>query len=698
MGDTYFVNTTPAVVQCMRRQRRRGTVDAATYVQFTMQRRRAATGDTEGGGCRLADDGVPRRRPEVLDSSDEDEDDRGVRGRSRGRVSVSGGGDGDALSQSSTSVMENLSRTGLARAMSAFDGIGNGERDDAGATTDNDGASDDDDDGELMNPYVMNPFPDRPTGTTMALDAAALLPPSIELAAPSGGFGGGSGAPSRQGRPPLQPRLTDRDDAAAPRTLSPLRTTPREALASFDPYGSTDKDVAVQESRGRPSPYPEMEMEMEVEEELIEFIPNAEPTDRKAGRGLNIFGPLVDEPSQPGESLAPFPKRQSGRTAGEYGEATPLSPPGGSAAKRGRRPRAAPSGIRGILGALVDVLRAVVSSAAHLATYLLYRDQLKRSNNPFSDPRRLRKRWGMASCFRLLVASLGALFCAGTVTVIYTASRMDDAGASVASKTVYQKDARVVDEGLREEASHRPSSIVLKKKGEGKRRTKGRRGRWWYRGGAESDAAAGGQPHAEVYRNGEEQSTAQEVVPPESSSSNKLNQDDQHGPGGNAVESLPVIVQTEEDGTILIKLPPPAKGANTLKERAEQPMGAAENPPALGNDLAGDGEETMYIKLPYPQPQQQQQQQRTLTELAPPPRGAAVGGQLTRHPPPPLTESYRHHTHTGGYHSHQDDHSTGLLNSLRAEFDSWVTKHGKEYANGEEKEHRFYIWRRNHLR
>jgi len=85
--------------------------------------------------------------------------------------------------------------------------------------------------------------------------------------------------------------------------------------------------------------------------------------------------------------------------------------------------------------------------------------------------------------------------------------------------------------------------------------------------------------------------------------------------------------------------------------------------------------------------------------LEPPLRGAAVGGRkLTHHPPPPLTESqnHRHHTHVGGYHSHQEDH--GVLNALRNEFDSWVTKHDKNYGSGDEKEHRFHVWRKNHLR
>ncbi|KAL7540592.1 hypothetical protein ACHAXR_010233 [Thalassiosira sp. AJA248-18] len=145
-----------------------------------------------------------------------------------------------------------------------------------------------------------------------------------------------------------------------------------------------------------------------------------------------------------------------------------------------------------------------------------------------------------------------------------------------------------------------------------------------------------------------------------------------------------------------------------------------------GNNSSDGEEETMYIKLPYPQQQQPQpqSQRRTLTELDPPLRGAAIpqpgmgqkqkrdGSKLMHHhPPPPLPDSHKHHGgsskqhnsnhHVGGYLLHQEQQSSnggGVLLKLRSEFDSWISHHGKQYANKEEKEHRFNVWTKNHLR
>lgn len=115
-----------------------------------------------------------------------------------------------------------------------------------------------------------------------------------------------------------------------------------------------------------------------------------------------------------------------------------------------------------------------------------------------------------------------------------------------------------------------------------------------------------------------------------------------------------------------------------------------------------DEDETLYIKLPYPQ---QQQNRRTLTEmqeegtmkqeLEPPLRGAAIPHHFNV--PPPLMES-NHHGHHGGYHHSSEEEHSGVFHALRGEFDSWMSHHGKAYRSHEETEHRFNVWRKNHLR
>jgi len=695
-----------------------------------MQRRRGTTVEDEGGDDRNGGEIRRRRQPreEILESSDE-EDEYGVRnGRS--------GGD-DTHSQSSTSIMDNLSkRSSLllskdkkSRATNMFDVIRAAERrgggGDEAATTDD--STSEDEDGELMNPYVMNPFPNRRNDCDVSGDgittldySGALLPPSMELAALSGGRGGdGSSAPKGDG-------------GVTPLTLSPVRTAPKAALASFDPYGPNNGEAVPLQKRRGGNQWRQPYRELEMEEESIEFVSNtAQDDDETNGGRLNVFGPLLDEPTTPlyqgdRSSFSPFPKHQPRQTSGECGESTPLSMskgsgfPQGFAARHGRGPGR--GGIFGIAGAIANVIKAVLSSIVYVAYSLFNGDQTTaRSNNPYSHGTTARisrpKHWGMLSYFRLFAVTLSALFCIGTVIMMYHVSNGDGIGAKVTSKRVYQKDTRVV-QGARgvqkEELSHRPSSIVLKRMGEAKPKAKSRRVHWWSRNTVEPSAAeeVGRGPHTEVYQHVEKrvvvpQAGAHQVVPPVIGEV-----------GTGRVETLPVVVRTEEDGTLLIKLPPPSKKMSSqelMMGGAEPRMGAAENwPEPTGSALASatDGDqETMYIKLPYPQQQQLQQRQdephrrRTLTEadatrleLEPPPRGAAVGGgQLVYHPPPPLMElkDRRHRARVG---THQEDRTPGVLNALRDEFDSWVAKHGKKYPSGEEKEHRFHVWRKNHSR
>lgn len=215
-----------------------------------------------------------------------------------------------------------------------------------------------------------------------------------------------------------------------------------------------------------------------------------------------------------------------------------------------------------------------------------------------------------------------------------------------------------------------------------------------------------------------------------------------------SIEGLPagVIVQTKEDGTVLIKLPPPPQqqsvnnmgqlqqqqihnnvgqqqhvnrlslkdpsklglkepisteelhSLGSTKEKELHPLGSAvkevENPAAslesnsLGSSSSiNDGEETMYIKLPY---EKEEPTRRTLTEngqLDPQPLQSSTKHHHTFHPPLPFESNH---------HKKQEEHP-GMVQELKNEFTSWMTKHDKTYNTHEEKEHRFSIWRKNHV-
>ena len=617
---------------------------------------------------------------------------------------------------------------------------------------------------ELMNPYVMNPFPNRYNGngnSRMLLDSAALLPPSMELAAisrtddrssSSSGINCVGGPAQRL----LQPQLSQQNPTLQSQQQqkkqqqqfvgSPTRQK-QSPLASFDPYSPKNSSggVPVQQLRRDQTqqqqpgdPFYEMEME---EEESIEFLsPNRQRNiksemnnTRHLNGDSNLFGPLLDEPQsgrgyggeeQPSfsSSFSPFPKHSpheyANSTSGEYGESTPLSA-SGFAARHGRGASAAGSsrpagGLVGILGAIIDVLKAIISSAAYGASTLLYGNHQSSSprgnsslNNPFSS-QRLNVRmshhsnnhhWGRLSYFRLFAIAIGAFFCVGTVTTMWhVPNSSNDVGVTVMDKSAYQS-----------QNGDDKTSIVLEKMGKAKRH-------WWNRKKSDSSSGANnvadGQPHTEIYRDGQKevvQEIVHAVVQQQAVGSNIS------GSSVNASrETLPVIVQTEKDGTVLIKLPPP-------KMNVKQPkMGSVQPPPPLGDNLPdkplGDVEETMYIKLPYPQ--QQQEGRRTLTELDPPLRGAAIPqpgilgqsghSKLNHYDPPPLagshasskhyqTDSNQHHL-SGGFHSRHHEEHRGLLSELRSDFDSWVTRHGKKYGSKDEKEHRFNVWKKNHMR
>ena len=251
-------------------------------------------------------------------------------------------------------------------------------------------------------------------------------------------------------------------------------------------------------------------------------------------------------------------------------------------------------------------------------------------------------------------------------------------------------------------------SIVLKKMKRAKQH-------WWNRNkNVEADNT--NEVHTEVYHNGQKE---------EPSSASATEQQEQQGnkdSSANESSSLPagVIVQTQEDGTVLIKLPPPrmnlkepkhlgsSTGGSSSSSAVVQdlkPLGSStstsvkeEKPAPFVGDI--DNGDTVYIKLPYQQ--QQNQQHRTLTEekgtrqeLEPPLRGAAPqlhnNHHQFHHPPLlPFTDS--------GTHKEEDHDHPNMMHALRQDFNTWMDKHGKNYGSHEEKEHRFSVWRKNHVR
>jgi len=613
--------------------------------------KKAAMVDVRCGGADA--DGGPRkrrqRRAEVLDSDDDEE--------------------GSSSSSSSHDVANNNYdvRSSVSQSSSAVTMITHNTRRGSEEVETIDGStSDDDDDDELMNPYVMNPF----NGGNSPLDysSQALLPPSmtVEMAPMTTRRGeeqqhrlrteGGSAQPS-------SPRGRRREDAT---------------LAGFDPYGPDD---------GGHSPRRELEME-----ESIEF---ASPSRNSGGGGRaddwSAFDPPIDGPAEEfPSSFSPFPKPRLPEGYVTGGEGAPL---GGTSAAFARGRPSVRSSAPGIARALADLLTAAASSAARALS-------LARgvgTDNPFSGgPRGRRRRRGALPRLRLLAVALAALFCAGTMMAVRNAPDAGEAGTTV-------EDKYGMFEGVGE-AGRRPA--VLKKMRRAKKH-------WWNRKGAESDAAGSGRrrPHVEVYQNGEKKAVAEAAetveVPGDAEMEVPLPQQPLHQmdashrqpPGSASKEEAPlpaVVVHTEEDGTILIRLPPTNADAPRSK-MVPPPLGSAAPevkmiPPPLGSAPDGDGDETVYIRLPYPQ--QGERRHRTLTELEggrrelePPPRGAAV---LTRRPPPPLSES-RH----GG---EEGEHRHGALRALRDEFESWMSRHGKEYGSHGETERRFDAWRKNHFR
>ena len=282
--------------------------------------------------------------------------------------------------------------------------------------------------------------------------------------------------------------------------------------------------------------------------------------------------------------------------------------------------------------------------------------------------------------------------------VICTLSTMRHVYKNTMAELQYEGDAA--------QFGSRPDSIMLKKMEKAKKR-------WWRKNKKISS-------NVEIYREGERQVQDEAAIQKQQQQQQKISVNTrqqlqtetdtqqiyessaiQRFPNATQqlVEELPVIVKTEEDGSLLIKLPPPKMALNQspmdATEESSSTDSSTENMFTVSQSVndhsdSTQDDDTMYIKLPY----QQSQQRRSLDEVDPPLRGVSVidnHHNTKRRPPTPLE---RHDTK----HSHHEHHTSGVLDALRDEFGMWMDRHGKKYETGQEKERRFHVWKKNHFR
>ena len=506
----------------------------------------------------------------------------------------------------------------------------------------------------------------------------------------------------------------------------------RHMLSNFDPFVGQQKQGLG---------------ELELEEESIDFMSSSPSKHGKTSEDsprqeLNVFGQLVDgqhDDMQPlnqpqhqhqsaGEysgpsftsSFSPFPKHaywsSQGCTRPEYGESTPLS----SNTRRGRH-----TGRFGGLSALGQTVKSAVSCAVYAASAVIMGQQ--QSSNPFQNSRRSsppmhgsRWRWG-AKRLILAMAALSLITMWVASSLVGQTAGSDQLMSQSAKNNQFMND-QMRQSGSREQASTQSvrggqlleATGVISEGAHPSQKMEKARPHWWRKSTVVDQTGENSQLH---------QSDSSNVV--------NVGLEREHGsPSSLEVDgAMPqgVVVRTADDGSILIKLPPPKMGLSrdkkkTLEKAAEvletfSPLlGAAQsesvqaatksipgkqkkpkkNGPAkkgqaalesspLTSNLLDSEEGTLYIKIPYT-PESETEESPQKQELEPPLRGASPHHKGLRHFSPPPLES-----------KHTQEHR-GLLNTLRDEFDSWSHKHKKNYHSQEERDRRFHVWTKNHMR
>mmetsp|Transcript_31767 Transcript_31767/g.64187 ORF Transcript_31767/g.64187 Transcript_31767/m.64187 type:complete len:1004 (-) Transcript_31767:120-3131(-) len=502
---------------------------------------------------------------------------------------------------------------------------------------DTDAESENDD--EMMNPYVMNPSFQSVNERSRNLDSAALLPPSMELA---------------------NVTTTQRQQP---------QSSPDNQMDKFDPYSPTRrigrKDLD--------------DMQLEMEEESIDFM---SPTPMKNNPSYNkpkftMFGPLVHEQHSLKErdlegfedcessfidstSFSPVlpshhhhhnnvTQRQShySNSNAEYGEAMPLSGNPPSAARRRKHHQHHGQGTLGAIKALGgDTLSWVRGDYGY--------------RHPFSHTsRRQYSRPSWLAYFRLFVVVLATIFALSTMTMMkHMLFNEIDTSSTVVK---YQQEAEA-EKSAR--SNRNPDLLVLKKIENARLKAREKKQHWWNR-----KKAIDGDGDVDVELGEKGTNGKQNVVQVESGSEMGHNQAAAAATINNKDAFQGVIVESAEDGTLLIKLPPP-------RMHLEQPSASKGSPQGgLAEKTEEQQDESVLIKLPYPE------QRRTLSEKPDFSKG------LKFSPLPFIEHKDKRH-----------DHGLSVLESLRSEFDSWTLQHEKTYSSHNEKEHRFQIWRSSHKR
>ena len=508
-------------------------------------------------------------------------------------------------------------------------------------------------DDEMMNPYVMNPF-------RSVMDSAALMPPSIMP--PSMELG----------------------------TVSSEVHNQRQPLDAFDPYSPTRRSVQRKKTD---------DMQLELEEETIDFMSSSKgnSSQKTIKNKFTTFGPLVHERQPPEEredggfedcessfadstSFSPvFPnnhnssqKRQShySNASAEYGEAMPLSGNHPSTARRRKHQYYHGQGVWGTIKALIgDVTSWITGNHMHSNPFSQSSSHSSRWNigGSTSASRRQYSRHSWIAHIRLLVAVLATIFVLSTVTMMrnFIFSEIDTSSSVVK----YQGEAEAAKEAII--SNGKPDSLVIKKIEDA--RLKAREKKHWWNKKVNDNTEEKGTSNF----NGENQEVKVDDVSNETENNNaKSHNVATADTDKDALQG--VIVETAEDGTLLIKLPPP---------QLHLPIGSIASPLTSSgnrNSTEEDPDETVLIKLPYPK------QGRALSEKY----NRRNNMKFNQLPPFMKHSKTKHH----GSHSHEDEHDLRVLESLRSEFDSWISRHKKTYSSHSEKEHRFQIWKSSHYR
>lgn len=623
----------------------------------------------------------PTSRPEVLDS----DGDESTIGDDTNNAAHEDEDDGSSINYAAASTAESVS---------TFDARGHFELcfgDDMSITAmENKGsmhntASDDEqDDEDIINPYIMNPRD------------VALLPPSVEL-------------------PPL------RGDAEQQRQF-----VSRPNLGSFDPYyfnnrtdASVENMIHGQMDHLGDSSQSAWEKDglLEMEEE-IDFFSEFIADERSSA--WNSHYPKSHENAEYSEH-SPLARGRDGKNyRNNFGRGANHNTSFGTGPNHSFMRWLEP--LWTMILSFTTNHQQITGAAVNTYNPFAHRNNTSRYTPPIHSINPIRSRRLKFSHLRQIIIASCLLL---TISTIGSVRRffLSDTNSTITGN-VSNHDGDIKGYSY----NGKPNSLVLKKMEKAKRK-------WWrkngfegynYSGGKETVDLEGGVTELQQQQQPQQQQVVTQEYPQQSSPSDTTQQpflDLAIQTISNVTKSdnaqVAVVVETGEDGSILIKLPPPKMGLEQPPEIKKAPATNktptkddgtdldSNQAPAMKETAPAQDDDTVYIKLPY-----QESQHRALSdakEMDPPLRGATVHNHpnLIRRPFPDSSShgTTKHSSHNSGtkhnsknhHHAHHE-HSSGVLDALREEFSSWTEKHDKKYKSVEEKERRFHVWKRNHFR